>query len=384
MIRAITAQTSEIDEADLAVVNLLAQLELGQNLLRYSVGLVFCHMGSLDDGLIHALAQALPFPLTGISVPLTSSQTDKSGFSLLTLTVLTSNDVVFSVGLSEPLTGDDGTLAKRLGEVTSAGHGGQRPKLGLLFGPANKLGRQADLIIDQLSSALPGCPLFGGLCGDFTVDTTLPGIIFGGDSYPDSYSLVLLYGLVRPRFDIITIPERRALKRRAFISKSEGNIISEVNGIPITDYLIKMGVLQQDKLLPIQAPFLVTDSAARTRIMMLERIESDSRAVFSRQIPPNSTLGLAGFDETDVMRTAKELTEALKWERFDFCLISNCLTRNIMLGLNYLAEFNQFKADLGLQPYVAFYGGGEICPVLEDDEETVNRFHNLALASCRF
>jgi hypothetical protein len=385
MIRALIAQTNEIDEADLAVVNLLAQLELAQNLLRYSVGVIFAHVESLDEGLLEALAQALPFPVTGISVPLTSSQTDKSGFSLLTLTVLTSNDVVFSATLSEPMEGDGGPAAEKFGEALSASHGGQRPKLGLIFGPPNGHSLQADSIVERLSKSLPGCHFFGGVAGDYTTSAAPPGLIFGGRTYSDRYSMVLLFGLVRPKFSLISIPERRALKHRAIVSRCEGSRVIEVNGIPITEYLGKLGMLPAERNLSIQVPFLVTDSEARTSIIMLESICSDGSGLFSRMVPPNSTLGLAGFDETDVLRTARELTDEIKWETFDFCLIQSCLGRNIVLGLNYLSEFNLFKSELGdLQPYVIYYSGGEFCPMLEDDGETINKFHNMVLASCRF
>jgi hypothetical protein len=385
MIRALIAQTNEIDEADLAVVNLLAQLELPQNLLRYSVGIVFAHVESLDEGLLEALAQALPFPMTGVSVPLTSSQTDKVGFSLLTLTVLTSNDVVFSASLSEPLEDDDEQQAEKFGEALWASHGGQRPKLGLLFGPPNNHSLQADAMVEGLSKAMPGCNFFGGVAGDYTTSSTPPGLIFGGRTYLNRYSVILLFGLVRPKFSLINIPERRALKHRAIVSRCEGNRVMEVNGVPITEYLGKLGMLPAEKTISIHVPFLVTDSSARTRIIMLESILPDGTGQFSRSMPPNSTLGLAGFDETDVLRTARELTDEIKWETFDFCFIQSCLARSIVLGLNYLSEFNLFKSELGdLQPYILYYSGGEFCPVLEDDGETVNKFHNMVLASCRF
>ena len=385
MIRALIAQTNEIDEADLAVVNLLAQLELTQNLLRYSVGMLFAHVDSLDEGLLEALAQALPFPVTGVSVPLSASQTDKSEFSLLTLTVLTSNDVVFSVALSDPLTGDDGTLAEKFASDLAASHGGQRPKLGILFGPPNTTELQADEVIERVSKAIPGCRFFGGLAGDYPPTDTESPLIHGGKAYTDRYSMILLFGLVRPKFTLIGIPERRALKHRAIVSKSERNKVLEVNGMPVIEYLSRLGVIQQERFLTMRVPFLVTDSGGKTRIVVLESVTEDDAAMFSRIIPPNSTLGLAGCDETDVLRTARELTDEIKWESFDFCLINCCLSRNIVLGLNYLAEFNQYKSELGdLQPYVICYSGGEFCPELEDDEETVNKFHNMVLTSCRF
>jgi hypothetical protein len=383
MIRAIIAQTNEIDEIDLAVVNLLAQLELDQNLLSYSTGLVFAHLEDLEPGLLASLAQALPFPITGISSPMTSSQTNKADFSLLTLAVLTSNDVVFATGLSGPM-GEAGGEMSKLVESLSRGQN-QRPRLGLLFGCSNTDTIRADRIVKEFSQAVPGCPAFGSLAGDYITTAVPPRLIYGGETYDDRYSLILMYGLIRPKFNMIPIPEKRSLKHRAIISRSDGYRVDEVNGMPVSEYLNKLGFMQELRELTMQVPFFVTNPGGETRMMMLAGLDPDGRAIMSQDVIPNSTIGLAGFDETDVMRTARRLTEELKWEQFDCCLIMTCLGRNLMLGLNYLAELNQFKGDLGdLLPYVACCSGGEICPVLDDEGETVNQFHNLVLASCRF
>ena len=384
MIRALIAQPNEIDEIDLAVVNILAQLQLDQNLLSYSVGLVFANVDSLEPNLLKALAQALPFEMTGVSVPMASSQTNTNDFSLLTLAVLTSNDVVFRIGLSGPLAGDDTSPIGELAENLVKGQN-QRPRLGMVFGPPNRTDLRADHVIRALSEALPGCPLFGTVAGDFATMVSPPPLIHGGDTYLDRYSLVLLYGLIRPKFNAVRIPERKFLKHRAIISRSSGHLVEEVNGAPVLEYLSKLGVVQRDGTLIMPVPFLVTDPGGKTRMLMMTKIIADGRASFSQDLAPNSTLGLVGFDETDVLRTARSLTEELKWEQFDFCLVSSCLSRNVMLGLNFLAELDQFRRDLGdLLPYVAICGGGEFCPELDDEGEQVNMFHNLVLASCRF
>jgi hypothetical protein len=384
MIKAIIAHTDEVDEVDLAVISVLAQLEPDRNLLRNSVGLIFCHLESLAPDLLEALAQALPFPTTGIGVPLATSAGVREGFSLLTVAVLTSDDAVFSVGLSEPLTGDDGTEAKRLATDLAASSN-QRPRLGLVFGPPNGDRLQADDVVESLSEALPGCPLFGGVAIDFLSSETPAALIHDGRVHLDRYSLTLIHGLIRPRFNLIKIPEKKYLRSRAIISASDGRLVSEINGAPVAEYLGRLGVLQFDRTLPMPVTFMVTGPVGRSRVAVLEAMTPEGLAVFNRLIPTGSTLSLAGYDESDVTHGVRLLTDELKWDRFDFCIIISCLGRNLMLGLDYLAEFDQIRRELGdLLPYVAFYSGGEICPDLEDDEENVNRFHNLVLTCCRF
>ncbi|MDR1655985.1 MAG: FIST C-terminal domain-containing protein [Deltaproteobacteria bacterium] len=383
MIRALIAQTNEIDEIDLAVVSILAQLELGHNLLKNSVGLLFCHFESLVPGLLEALCRSLPFNVTGSGTPMSTSQTNLTGFSLLTLVVLTSDDVYFSLGLSEPL-GHDLELTTR--ELTTRLTNGlnQAPKLGFIFAPPISKNFHASHLPKFFSAALNNCPLFGCLSCDFAPLTVNPKVIFNDQCYENRFSLLLFYGLIKPKFNLINIPEKKALKQRAIISKVNGNRLIEVNGIPILDYLNGMDVTDSLQSL-LTMPLLVTKPDGETKICMLTGFTSEGHGVCSQDIPLNSTLGLAGFDETDVFRTAKELTEELKWEQFDFCLILSCLGRNLSLGLNYMLEFDHFRSSLGnMLPYVVIYSGGEFCPEINSQGACSNSFSTLALTSCRF
>ncbi len=105
MIEMYTARTSEIDEIDDAVTEVISQLDLAA-LKKNTAGLFFCHMDFVDSGVVAALCKALPFSTIGMS---SMASADGHGYGLfdLTLTVLTSDEVNFEAGMTENITQDN-------------------------------------------------------------------------------------------------------------------------------------------------------------------------------------------------------------------------------------------------------------------------------------
>ena len=103
MIRKLTAQTTDDDDVDFAVAEILQQLDLENRLLKNSVGILTCYADFLEGGVIPALCERLPFDVVGVTT--LGTGTEKTAELLaLTLCVLTSDDVSFSAVLSGALT----------------------------------------------------------------------------------------------------------------------------------------------------------------------------------------------------------------------------------------------------------------------------------------
>ena len=103
MIKALTAFTYEADDAKEAVEEILKQLDLEHNLLKYSVGFITCYLDFIKGGIVEALCADLPFEVIGCTTPMNGGP--KAGDQiLLTLMVLTSDSTEFATGISQPLT----------------------------------------------------------------------------------------------------------------------------------------------------------------------------------------------------------------------------------------------------------------------------------------
>ncbi|MDR2056433.1 MAG: hypothetical protein LBQ10_11285, partial [Desulfovibrio sp.] len=101
MIEMYTASTVEIDEIDDAVKEILDQLPLNA-LKKNSVGVLYCCMDFIETGVVSALDKALPFSVLGMTT-MASSDKKNLGMYNLSLTVLTSDDVLFEAVVTGPL-----------------------------------------------------------------------------------------------------------------------------------------------------------------------------------------------------------------------------------------------------------------------------------------
>jgi hypothetical protein len=347
--------------------------------------MIFCSLESLEPNLLEALCQRLPFDVLGFNSPISTSRSNPSEYSLLTLLVLTSDDVYFASGLSENL--NEGTREPIFNLYNSLANRLQnQPKLVFLFGPPQHAIR-GEHLVKYLVEAAGDCPVFGGLGCDYFVPDRKPFMIFNGKTYNNRAAIIVVDGDIKPKFSFLLVPDRKGFKHRAIVSEVEGNIVKQVNGMPVLNYLTSLGLVIKKKVdLHRNIPIIITYPKGNdSKPMVIMGQTEEGHIICSFDIEENSTLGLGIMNERHVINTINQLTEELKWEQFDFCLILSCITRNLALGLNYLAEFETVRAGLGdLLPYVLTYSGGEAGPVLTPEGAWVTKFHNLAILCCRF
>jgi len=101
MIRMLTAFTREIDDIDAAVAEILKPLDLQKQRLKNSVGILMFHPSFLETGVIKAVSEALPFDSIGCTTSYLAAPGAIADM-MLTVTVLTSDDVAFKAG-DDPL-----------------------------------------------------------------------------------------------------------------------------------------------------------------------------------------------------------------------------------------------------------------------------------------
>ena len=380
----LNAWTLELDEPEVAIAEIMAQLDLDKNLLSRSAGFITCSYDFIETGMVMALCEALPFEITGCTT-FTNANNEEAGTMLLCLTVLTADDCSFATALSPVLKGDVNQHLMEAYDTAAAKLDGP-PALVLAFVPMmDSLG--GGLIIHALNEVVMGTPIFGTTACDFdTAQYTNSYTIFNGRHERDRLPMLLISGNVNPRFVVAATSEQNLRKQHAVITDSEGSILKKVNDMRARDYFESIGLIQGDSEKGLSSvPFMVnyndgTQSLARA----IYSLSEDGSAVCGGRMPKGATLSIGRMDEADILLTAEQsLTTLLK--NPDLCGIITfpCLGRNLILGMDFFREIDRVREIVPeALPFHLAYSGGEVCPVYDGQGNPVNRFHNFTFIAC--
>jgi hypothetical protein len=388
MIKTLTAFTLEIDDTETAVSEILEQLDLEKTLLKNSLGIISCYSEFIDTGVVEALCKKLPFNVIG-GTTLANETAGEFSHMMLTLTVLTSDDVEFACSvtegeLQESVEGLDKEIASAYKKA--AGALKENPKLILTFTPLFfKLA--GDYLIEAFDKASGGIALFGTFAVDHTVGYGMTQTIFNGKVYKNAVVMAAMAGAVEPKFHIFSISRSKILKQQAVITEAAGNLLIKVNGVPAAEYLNSIG-LSPEKIRNYNAiPFMISsDNMSEPIARGIFGTTENGSIICGGAMPVNSNLSIGNIDLAEVVATAKESMEyVLSLPQKNGLLIFSCIARNLILGMDINAEMEAVNEVLGDKiPYIFSYSGGEICPVLNNDGKLENRFHNFTIVTCQF
>ena len=387
MIRMLTACTEELDETGEAVSEILAQLDLENNLLSNSVGLIFCDPEFITSGVVEAVSKKLPFDTVGVT---TRAGTTKGMISsvLFSISVLTADDVTFSAVRSSEITSEN------VDDVISSAYKGaanrlpEPPRLVLAY-PPMILSMGSYPVANAIFNAAGHTPVFGTLpCSPFH-DHRNSFTIFNGASYARSAVLVLLSGNIHPDFLMVSTPEQNLQKQYGIITKSDGCMIYEVNGISFTDYLANSGVAKSSAVYDLlyMIPFIVNFNDGSPPVARgLYSIQNDGSAVFGSEMPEGNTISPGSLNYDGIMKTAENLMREISLKKnVNGIIMYSCLARYLLLGLENDKELKKIIEWVdGITPYQVCYSGGEICPVKNNTGEFINRTHNYTFIACVF
>ncbi|MDR1893460.1 MAG: FIST C-terminal domain-containing protein [Spirochaetales bacterium] len=381
MIKMLTAVSFKEDEPGLAAAEIQEQLAGQGGFLKNSVGLLFCSLDFLPSQVMQAVCSVLPFAVlgcttTGGAIP------GKRGGVILNLTVLTSDDIQFRAGFSEPLAGEEDERITRMYRSLSQG---LSPSLILMFLPS-LVNLPGDAAVSVLDREARGAPLFG--IGALDMDTKIrtPKTFFNGQVFDDRMTAVLCFGALKPRFIMNTIWTEEILCRRARITASDGNRIIRINDKPAADYLRENGLLFEDKLdMLFMFPLaLDAEEGEPPSMCIIYTLHDDGSLTCSTNIPEGSTLRVISPSAAQVFKTAKSISRAA-WGQppRDPLLIFSCVSRSIVLEYldDELGVIQEELEALGGGDYAITYAGGEICPVYQRGA-LVNRYHNYGIIAC--
>ena len=380
----LNAWTVEIDTPEIAIAEVLKQLDMKNNLLSHAAGFITCSYDYVETGIVKEICDALPFDVVGCTT-LTNACNAESGTLLLCLSVLTADDCRFSTALTAPLDAHF-KAATAAAFQHAAAQLGDTPKLVLSFLPmTSALG--GELILNALDEAAGGTPIFGTTACDF--DTAYyhhSYTIHNGECLRDRMPILLVSGNVSPRFVVTATSEQNLHKQQAIITSSEGSVLKEVNGMRTADYLTSIGLMQGNGIEGMSSvPFVVNyNDGTQPVARAIYSLNEDGSAVCGGVMPEGGTLSIGRMDVADILLTAEQsLGSLLHHQGLNGIIAFPCLGRNMVLGVTPLSEAEKAREVLGdALPWHLAYSGGEVCPVYTDNGGTVNRFHNFTFVAC--
>ncbi|MDR1352367.1 MAG: FIST C-terminal domain-containing protein [Treponema sp.] len=377
MIKMLTAYTLEIDDTDAAVREIQQQLRGQGGFLKNTAGLLFCYLDFVKSGTVEAICKALPFDTLGCTT-MGSAAPGGMGDIILTLTVLTSDDVEFYAGLSEPLTeAEEERIVNIYRELRQS-----PPSLIFIITPFlyNLAG---DMVVGVLDRESRGVPVFGTGALDMDTKIRTPRTIYRGGDYADRMPVLLFSGNMKPRFFVDSVWRYNIHTQKALVTSAEGNRMITVNNIPAAEYMKKIGLITQERLdLLFVFPLAMYPSAgAPPNLFIIYTINDDGSLTCSVNIPSGCTVHIGSPGSGEVINSAKKITDAVKKTNGDAALIFSCVSRSVILS-NLQDEMEAVRDGLKDLPFVFIYSGGEVCPVYDEKGAAVNQYHAFNIVSC--
>jgi len=382
MLSVINVCTDSIDDLDVACEEILSQLK-DKTLLKNSVGIIGCHSDYVEENVIAAIKESLPFDVVGCSA-LGTATNGHGGLEQLTLTVLTSDDVEFSTAFSDTISKDDfdAPIEKVYAEAEKSL--GTSPKLIFVFAPITE-DVAGDRMLTKLTQLGGKVPIFGTLSNDTSSGYTKSYVFKNGEFDRFKMALIMMSGNINPRFHITSIAKRNIQQNNAIVTGADGYLVTSINDMSVLDYFATLGILATETsgIAPTTMIPLLVDFGDGTEPVAysMYNISADG-AYCGGAIPQGSKITFAEIDMVSILETAEitlrsALDDAEKNGANGIIAIP-CFARAMVMTPSVEAEITKSLKVIGDQiPFSLIYSGGEICPVYNKQHEPVNRFHNL-------
>ncbi|MCL1815616.1 MAG: FIST C-terminal domain-containing protein [Treponema sp.] len=389
MIQVFSAHTSEIDDVEAAVSEILEQLNINRR-LKYSAGIMYYYGDFAHTGVVQQISKNLPFPIVGGTTSNSAIRGSKEDITL-TITVFTSDDVAFSAGISESLHNQPFMPLEKLYKqmLEEKPHGaGKKPAMFYIVVP-HFYEITGDDYLAALDGLSGGVPVFGSVAFTHTVDFKDIKTFYNGVEYDNAMAVLAFWGDLEPQFFVSNIPEEQIINKQAVITDSYRNRVKRVNGIPVLEYLESIGLAKDGQLKGIGSFPLVLHLPDGSRLVRTIYGAEDGELLCSGAVPSGYPMGISFCDRDFVMESARKTAEKCKkWlESRNFseprsALVISCAARRWTLGSDVYAEVREIDTGLKDLPYHFIYTRGEFCPVHIQENRTTNYFFNFTLGIC--
>ena len=392
MITSASLHTHEIDNPVKALEEIQAQLGAKLALKKNSVGILHCGADFVESGVVSYLGKNLPFPIVGAT---TTSQAanDVFGSLILTILVMTSDDAVFlptrTVGLAADLAGSIERSVPDPQRIPAL-----PLKLVLVYPPVIEA-YSGDSYVSILESLYGEVPVFGSLSVEEEIMTYARNATFYNDEcLVDEMSYLLIYGDVTPQFFISHLQQTYNLLPAGTITKADGNMLHEIEGVPALDFFESIGFLKNRDTLsgvafvPLVLSLQDKNTGKSSRFVRgLVSFDEKGSALCRGTIYENAVLTIGSNSADDIIAASRNTIHLLnQTENYRTVLIYSCVVRRTVLISNPLIELETVRNTICKDiPFMMAYAGGEICPTnYAAGDGVTNRFHNFSLIACAF
>ena len=376
MVKMHVARTSEIDELDVAMEEIKSQINFSA-LKKNSGGIIFCPIDFVESGLVSALCEFMPFDVIGMTSMASASE---HGYGLydLTLTVLTSDEVSFSAGMTNSI--DSSTYKHEIEELYKGLRGSVQDDPGLILSFMPYIRDVSGYeVVKAMDSTVGGIPIWGSITNSIDFNYESVHTICNGECLAAGVAMMLLNGPVNPKFIVCSIPERNIASNRAIITKSEGAVLREVNDMPILEYLKNIGLVITKENITTTPLMVYYGDATEPVALGFYTLFDDGSVLTGGEMPVGTSFAVGSIDMEGIFESATvAIEEILAFKDSQATLLLPCITRYIMLSPDQDSELRLICEKLGAsgKPFAMGYSGGEICPMAGSDGRLHNRFHN--------
>lgn len=389
MIQSASLFTFEIDDAEAALAEIRQQLDAKLVLRKNAAAILQCDPEFIESGTATHICEGLGFPVVG-GTSAAQAVNGSQGDLMLSLHVFTSEDVEFVAthtdGLAEDLFG---ATAQSLAPAMAAS---PLPLRLILTFPPIIEEYAGDWYVEAFERVCGKVPVFGSLAVDDAVTVyDRCASVCEGQTFAREMSYLLVFGNVTPRFFVATVPAATTLPEMGVITKSQDNIVQEINGVRAIDFfervdLAKNGVLRDGIDF---VPFLMTvknDSGAAQRpfVRALIRFDENGAAICRGAMYEGANFTIGSSSGADVIAATMALVEQINGQdAVGAALMFSCIVRRLTIGSDPQLELTRVRETLRDDiPFMLAYSGGEIAPTSRRQMDAENRFHNFSFIVC--
>ena len=397
--KTVVAITSEIDDLDLAVKELASQIKEKLELERNSIGIAYCDADIDVAKLGELLHDELGMDIVGITTTATVERRNGYNDMGVVLSVLTADDVTFSVGYTEELNIDNFPNSIKKTYIDTRKKINDDPKLILTLAPyiADLTSENYVEILDEASG---GIPIFGGVATD-NYDLQYQRTFFNDHESSKGLVFVLFAGNIKPIF-AMEHNFGAKVEKKGIITKSTGNLIQKVGDQTFKEFVASMVPVPDEELVIYHfqsTPFIIElpdyEKDEQPVVRHLCTIDHATGAGgFLSKMPEGSAIYLNVFQRDNLGKSCTaalskliEKIEENKDYKYSMIFISTCNARHLLMGDDKNLEADIIIEKLRYLPpelnAVGFYCFGEMCPTGERTDGTaINRFHNISFTLC--